>query len=224
MTARQKLINGETIFERNMRYDIVFFDFDGTLVDSATAKRQAFFDLFPNTEDYTRVIQKVLEADPDGSRYKVIPRMLEEMQRMDLVVPEDGNPDRLIRQYARNVMEAVSRAPEMPGAKHLLETLHSKNTALYLCSNTPHEAIVPLVKAKHWDSYFQDVVGYPAAKDDFVRRTLEHSGVATERVAYIGDGISDRKAAASSGIKFFCIQDRNDLIRIGSEMAGVANL
>jgi phosphoglycolate phosphatase-like HAD superfamily hydrolase len=61
-------------------------------------------------------------------------------------------------------------------------------------------------------------------KDDFVRRTIERNGVPVERVAYIGDGISDRKAAASSGIKFYCIQDRNDLIRIGSEMEGAANL
>ena len=207
-----------------MRYDVVFFDFDGTLVDSASAKRQAFFDLFPDTEDHARVVRMVLEADPDGSRYLVIPRMVEEMRRTDLMVPEDGNSDRLARQYAQNVMEAVSRAPEMPGARHLLETLHSRNAALYLCSNTPHEAIVPLVKAKHWDGYFQDIVGYPTVKDDFVRRTIERSGVSVERVAYIGDGVSDRKAAASSKIKFYCIQDRNDLIRIGYKMEGVANL
>ena len=207
-----------------MRYDVVFFDFDGTLVDSVPAKRQAFFDLFPDTEDHARVVRMVLEADPDGSRYLVIPRMVEEMRRIDLKVPEDGNSDRLTQQYARNVMDAVCRAPEMPGAKHLLETLHRRNTALYLCSNTPHDAIVSLLKAKHWDGYFQDIVGYPTVKDDFVRRTIESNGVPVERVAYIGDGISDRKAAASSGIKFYCIRDRNDLICIGSEMEGAANL
>mgnify|MGYP005646003315 CR=1 FL=1 len=224
MKERQKLINGESISEPNMQYDVVFFDFDGTLVDSAAVKRQAFFDLFPDTEGHTKVVQMVLEADPDGSRYLVIPRMVEEMRRIDIMVPEDGNSDRLTQQYARNVLHAVCRATEMPGAKHLLETLHSKNTSLYLCSNTPHEAIVPLVKAKHWDGYFQDIVGYPTVKDDFVRRTIERNGVPVERVAYIGDGISDRKAAASSGIKFYCIRDRNDLIRIGSEMEGVVNL
>lgn len=224
MIARQKLINGESIFEPNMSYDVVFFDFDGTLVDSVPAKRQAFFDLFPHTEDHARVVRMVLEADPDGSRYLVIPRMVEEMRLIDLMVPEDGKPDRLTRKYATIVLDAVCRAPEMPGAKHLLETLHSRNTALYLCSNTPHEAIVQLLKAKHWDGYFQDIVGYPTVKDDFVRRTIERKGVPVEQVAYIGDGISDRKAAASSGIKFYCIRDRNDLIRIGSEMEGVANL
>jgi beta-phosphoglucomutase-like phosphatase (HAD superfamily) len=138
MIARQKLINGESIFEPNMRYDVVFFDFDGTLVDSVSAKRQAFFDLFPNTEGHARVVQMVLEADPDGSRYLVIPRMVEEMRRIDLMVPEDGNSDRLTRQYARNVMDAVCCAPEMPGAKHLLETLHSRNTALYLLKLSCH--------------------------------------------------------------------------------------
>jgi len=224
MNERLKLINGGSIFEPSMRYDVVFFDFDGTLVDSAPAKRQAFFDLFPHTEDHARVVRMVLDADPDGSRYLVIPRMVEEMRRIDLMVPEDGNSDQLARQYAHNVMDAVCLAPEMPGAKRLLETLHSRNVALYLCSNTPHEAIVTLVKAKHWDGYFQDIVGYPTAKDDFVRRTIERSGVPVERVAYIGDGISDQKAAASSKIKFYCMEDRNDLIRIGSEMEGAANL
>jgi len=205
MIVRLKWINGGSIFEPSMRYDVVFFDFDGTLVDSVSAKRQAFFDLFPDTEDHANVVQTVLESDPDGSRYIVIPRMIEEMRRTDLIVPEDGNSDRLARQYADNVMDAVCLAPEMPGAKHLLETLHSRNAALYLCSNTPHEAIVTLVKAKHWGGYFQDIVGYPTTKDDFVRRTIERSGVPVERVAYIGDGISDRKAAASSKINWFRI-------------------
>ncbi|NOZ10112.1 MAG: HAD family hydrolase [Gammaproteobacteria bacterium] len=207
-----------------MRYDVVFFDFDGTLVDSVSAKRQAFFDLFPDTEDHTNVVQTVLESDPDGSRYIVIPRMIEEMRQAGLVVPEDGNLDRLARQYARNAMDAVCLVPEMPGAKRLLESLHSRSVALYLCSNTPHEAIVPLVKAKHWDGYFQDIVGYPTTKDDFVRRTIERNGVPVERAAYIGDGISDRKAAASSAIKFYYIENRSDLQRIGSEMEDTVNL
>ena len=224
MIERQKLINGGSIFEPSRRYDVVFFDFDVTLVDSASAKRQAFFDLFPDTEDHARVVRMVLEADPDGSRYLVIPRMIEGMRQAGLVIPKDGNLDRLARQYARNAMDSVRLAPEMPGAKRLLKTLHSRCVALYLCSNTPHEAIVTLVKAKRWDGYFQDIAGYPTTKDDFVRRTIERSGVPVERIAFIGDGISDRKAAASSGIKFYCIQDRNDLIRIGSEMEGAANL
>ena len=56
------------------RFDAVIFDFDGTLVASAPAKRQAFFDIFPAAA--AQAVEAVLVDDPDGSRHVVIPRMI----------------------------------------------------------------------------------------------------------------------------------------------------
>ena len=52
----------------------MIFDFDGTLVASAPAKRQAFFDIFP--AEAAPIVAAVLADDPDGSRHVVIPRMI----------------------------------------------------------------------------------------------------------------------------------------------------
>ncbi len=54
--------------------DLFVFDFDGTLVDSAAAKRQAFYDLFPS--DCAAAVTAVLQRDPDGSRHALIPEMI----------------------------------------------------------------------------------------------------------------------------------------------------
>jgi len=201
-----------------MHYDVVFFDFDGTLVDSASAKRKAFFDLFPDTEGHVQIVGKVLDADPDGSRYVVIPRMAEAMRQAGLAVPDKGKIGSLIRRYGESSLHTVSRAPEMPGATRLLNALSKRSVTLYLCSNTPHDAIVHLVKARSWGRFFEDIAGHPTRKIDFVRRHIKRKEVSVDRVAFVGDGVSDEQAAARSGIRFFSVQQRHDLEKISVEM------
>lgn len=207
-----------------MHYDVVFFDFDGTLVDSAAAKRQAFFDLFPQTEGHVEVVRKALDADRDGSRYVVIPRMVEAMCQAGLDVPGGGKVELLTQQYGDSVLDAVCRVPEMPGATDLLRGLNKRNVGLYLCSNTPQDAIVSLVKARGWGGYFEDIAGYPTQKIDFVRQNIKRTEVPLDRVAFVGDGMSDQRAAARNGIKFLRIQHRTDLKKIGAEMEVAAHV
>ena len=87
-------------------FEVYVFDFDGTLVQSAAVKRQAFFEVFP--VGCATAVAKVLERDPDGSRHEVIPAMIADLdkilaeclkhlkKRLDAKVPVNQDLDPLI--------------------------------------------------------------------------------------------------------------------------------
>jgi phosphoglycolate phosphatase-like HAD superfamily hydrolase len=197
-------------------FDAVIFDFDGTLVDSAVAKRQAFFKIFPVAA--ASLVEEVLLADPDGSRYRVIPRMVESMIAHRIAL-DHADPSELIGRFAEVSEQCVAEAKELPAASELLRRL-SATMKLHLCSNTPEETVRRHVVARGWSAYFTSVDGYPTTKQAKIADIMAAGRLPPHRVAMVGDGISDEEAAAANGCAFFPIRARDDLVRIAAILEG----
>jgi phosphoglycolate phosphatase-like HAD superfamily hydrolase len=197
-----------------MPFDAAIFDFDGTLVDSTKAKRDAFFAVFPDMLPYRTIVNRVLNEDPDGSRHRVIPRMIERMQDAGLDPDHELLADDLIARYGAVSEAAVKHAPEFQGASALLAAL-SPHMQLHLCSNTPRVTVRAHVAARGWTSYFATVEGHPAVKATEVERVIRDGDFKPQRVAVIGDGVSDQDAARASGCRFIAIKSPADLAGVG---------
>jgi len=189
------------------RFDAVIFDFDGTLVASAPAKRQAFFTIFP--EACAAAVEAVLRDDPDGSRHVVIPRMIASIRGQGIDLPDAD----YIARYGEESERAVAAAPELPGASNLLKRL-SATTELHVCSNTPEETVRRHVATRGWQRYFASVEGWPTKKRDRIAAVM----ASHRRVAMVGDGISDEEAARANACAFFRIERAEDLRRIGQSL------
>jgi phosphoglycolate phosphatase len=197
-----------------MLFDAVIFDFDGTLVDSAGAKREAFFSIFPPTRAHQEIVEAALQEDPDGSRYRVIPRMLERMNAKGLALGDNASSAALINRYGEMSAAAVAAAPELPGASALLANLATR-VQLYLCSNSPEATVRNHADARGWTRHFKSVDGHPTTKVSKVASILDHKGFAPDRVAMVGDGVSDEEAASANGCVFLAIRSPADLAAIG---------
>ncbi|MDZ4735049.1 MAG: HAD hydrolase-like protein [Rhodospirillaceae bacterium] len=185
-----------------MRFKAVVFDFDGTLIDSADAKRDAFFRLFPAGEPYRAIVKRVLAIDPDGSRHDVIPRMIEAMTAHQLPLPLGQNAINRIGAYGQAVYAAQCAAAECPGAATLLRTLKGQ-TALYISSNTPEPDLTNLVAARGWSDLIDGLFGHPRDKSETLAMLVERHDGAKDDVAVVGDGESDERAARDVGCPFF---------------------
>ncbi len=204
-----------------MRFDAAVFDFDGTLVDSAPAKRDAFFAIFPSSAAHRAVVAAVLTEDPDGSRHRVIPLMA---QRMAVAGLDPGAPEaELVRRYGEVSEAAVGAAGELPGASALLAVLASR-IPLHVCSNTPEETVRNHVAARGWSAYFRSVDGHPTMKARRVAEILKAAAISPQRLAVIGDGISDEAAAVENGCVFLAIRAPGDLGRAGRIITGDADV
>lgn len=191
----------------NIPFDVIVFDFDGTLVQSAAAKRKTFFDIFP--ADFAPAVAAVLNRDPDGSRNRVIPEMIAEAERT-------GHSNRsissesLIGAYGTAVATAVEAAPETPGASGLLKSL-SGQIPIYVVSVTPHEQLTKLLELRGWLNLFNGVFGYPFDKTQTVADLLVRHGIQPSRLLMVGDGESDALAAARNGCQHHMIRIPEDL-------------
>ncbi len=176
-----------------MSAELFVFDFDGTLVDTAAAKRQAFFDVFP--QDCGETVERVLTEDPDGSRFAVIPRMIIESGRSDL------NPDAIITAFGKQVLHRVALANEIPGASDALKWAASKGAA-YVFSVTPHEDLRAALTQRGWVDILSGIYGFPNHKPEVLKRLMNENHTAPQNTTVIGDGISDAEAARMNGCHY----------------------
>jgi phosphoglycolate phosphatase-like HAD superfamily hydrolase len=191
-------------------FDVIVFDFDGTLVSSAAAKRQAFFEVFP--AHCAPAVDAVLARDPDGSRHKVIPEMITEAARRRLEVT--GLEAReLVAAYTARSASAVAAAQAMPWATAVLERAAAQ-TATYIASTTPHDELRDLLARRGWHRLVRGAFGFPHRKADVVAMLLARHRIAAPRLLVVGDASGDREAAQLNGCAFHHIEGPHSLLRV----------
>jgi phosphoglycolate phosphatase-like HAD superfamily hydrolase len=164
--------------------DLWAFDFDGTLVETATIKREAFFEVF--ADRHADVVDAALIRWPDASRHDVIPRMV--AAAGDAALDADG----LIDSYGATVVDRVRHAPAIDGVEDALEWAAHHGVACVF-SMTPHAELDAALRARGWDRWLADIRGHPARKPDTLADWIVRFGAGA--VTVIGDGESDAEAA-----------------------------
>lgn len=177
----------------------IFFDFDGVIVDSTDIKVQAFRDLYGDQPDH--VIDRIIayhKANEGISRVVKIRHCHREFLGVEL---DDGEHDRLCREYAKIVEGKVVSCPEVTGATAFLQFFHHQ-CRMYVVSGTPQEELRRIIKQRGLDGYFEAVYGSPAEKDIIVNAVLADKGLAGADCLFIGDAMTDYRAAAATSVPF----------------------
>lgn len=169
------------------------FDFDGTLVHSAAAKRNAFFDVFPPCA--AGAVEAVLTENPDGSRNVVIPEMI---RRSGLT---DVNPESLIADFGRRTDALVRGAPLVDGAVDALAWAAGNGNA-YVFSVTPHDVLCAELERRDLMRHLSGAWGYPNSKTATLAMLISQQGILPSNAVVIGDGESDAEAARLNGAAF----------------------
>lgn len=208
----------------------VIFDFDGVLVESMDIKTKAFAKLFEHEgED---IVKKVISYHLDNagvSRYEKFRYIYKEILKRFL---SDKEFEILCKKFAASVMDGVIKAPYVYGAKEFLEN-YSQAYKCFVVSATPQEEIEEIIQKRHIRHFFKAVYGAPARKNDVVRDILVKENIDPCNAVYVGDAMSDYKAAKENKVVFIArvTNDNNllfkdlDCIKLNSlvDLEGIVN-
>lgn len=182
-----------------LRTRVIVFDFDGTLVDSAPIKTDAFTELYRQFGDdiAAEVRQRHLAAE-GVSRFIKFREWHRDLLGQDC---DDEVAATLSAGFDQLVEERIVAAPEIPGASEALEQL-SERLPLYIASATPEESLRRIVDERGMSGFFTGVHGIPTTKVDVIEMVAATHRCEPSEVLMVGDAESDRQAAEQAEARF----------------------
>jgi HAD superfamily hydrolase (TIGR01549 family) len=183
------------------RYDLIVFDFDGTLCDSTRVKTEAFSILYldDHGREFSERVRAYHLANAGVSRHDKIRHIETEMLGSD--APE-VRVEQLATRFGEIVEQRVIAAPLFDG---VVEFLASAEVPLAVASATPTAELRRIVRAKGIDDAFVAVEGSPRTKGEILGEYVRLHGGDPNRVLMVGDQPSDLAAAAHAATHFIAI-------------------
>ncbi|MCR5032598.1 MAG: HAD-IA family hydrolase [Lachnospiraceae bacterium] len=202
-----------------MKFDLLIFDFDGTLSDTqktiVTAKREAATTLGIRMASDAEFISTIGLSAEDGFR-KVYPEMTEE---------EVANGVKVYRQIFNRVKEEIP--PTLfAGVKETLASLKEQGITLTIASSRNNPSLYLLLERLGIREYFSYIVGgddieHFKPHPEAVLKTLADLKIAPERALVVGDmpvdiGMGKGAGTYTCGVTFgnSC---REDLLAAGAD-------
>ena len=185
------------------KWQAVFFDFDGVVLDSVHVKTGAFAKMFEKygPEIRNEVIDYHLK-NGGVSRMDKFSYFYEHLLKKKLTLERLED---LCREFSRLVVDKVVESDFIPGAFESLQRVREKEIPAYVVSGTPQGEIELIVERKGLAGLFRAVYGSPRKKENVVREIIENCRYDPSHCLFIGDAMSDYHAAAKNGTKFLGI-------------------
>ncbi len=194
------------------RFDLIVFDFDGTLCDSLQVKTEAFHLLYLDEQgpEFADRVRAYHLANAGVPRYDKIRYVETEMIGSE---PSDERVEEMAARFGKIVEEQVIAAPLFDGVLDFLQTL---DLPVAVASATPTEELRRIIDAKGIDRFFVAIEGSPRSKGDIVTEYVTRLASDPVRVLMVGDQPSDLAAATQAGTDFIAIvapEDAHDWAR-----------
>ena len=180
----------------------VFFDFDGTLVESNDIKRRVFYEVTKNIVGANLILDKLFASSNPGDRYNVFNDLVQDLKRSNTTRISSKHLSDL---YTNICEYEISQASEVSGALSTLEGLKKRKIKIFLSSATPKKTLKRIIKMKGWNDLFDRVMGSPETKEEHLKSILSLNNFSLSEIIYVGDSEMDQKAALSIGCKFIGI-------------------
>jgi phosphoglycolate phosphatase-like HAD superfamily hydrolase len=177
---------------------VLAFDFDGVILESVAIKDQAVFVLFQNAtlEERRRVLELHRKTPGINRRDRITLLLTEGLGRE---APQEV-VGALLDRFAKLVWHGLMSCTEVRGIRDFLKTM--ADIPCYVVSASPEEELLVVAEQRNLSRYFVDLLGTPPPKSELLRLIMTREGVPAESILFIGDKISDFKAARNVGTHF----------------------
>jgi phosphoglycolate phosphatase len=189
---------------------LVIFDLDGTLVDSAADIAAAVNGMRRELGHPEKPLDTITQWVGNGSAL-LVKRSLGEalgLAAEDVPLPVFQSAHALFFKHYRVTNGQQTRL--FTGVLETLQTFQQQGIRQAICTNKPAEFTEALLKKLGIDHFFDCVVSgdsLPVKKPDAapLLYCAEHCGVAVDRCLMVGDSMTDIKAARHAGMPIICV-------------------
>lgn len=176
---------------------IIFFDFDGTLVESSGIKLRSFKELFKDFEKKDE-IYSYLENNEGLNRYEKFEHIYKNILKKPL---DDNEREKISKKFSKMVLERILKCPIVRGTETFLKKYQDK-VKLILISATPEEELIYTLKERGLNRYFNGIYGAPLKKSEVILKNLERYNIKNEESLVVGDSMEDYNHSKKANVKF----------------------
>ena len=189
----------------NEKIQGVVFDFDGTLVNSNSIKRESFYSVVKDIQNGEEILNDIFSRNLNIDRYQTF-ALFAELASVDneryISVSNVEWGLSLAVNYSRICDERVIKCNEVSGASRVLNELYSEGKRLFVNSATPTDSLKKIIVHRHLNHFFEKVYGAPSNKIDNLKAIIEVTKLTARSIVVVGDGLDDKSAANELGCHF----------------------
>ena len=177
----------------------IFFDFDGVIAESVSAKTEAFRDLYlPYGEVIAKKVVDHHIRHGGVSRFEKFKIYHEEFLRIQI---SKNEIDDLAKQFSDLVLNKVINSDEVKGANYFIEKYATKLN-FWIITGTPTPEIEIIADKRELSKYFIGIHGSPKNKKYWTENLIEKHNLNRDEILFIGDATTDYDAAKYSNLHF----------------------
>ena len=177
----------------------IFFDFDGVIAESVSAKTDAFEEMYlPYGKDIAAKVVEYHKLHGGVSRYEKFKYFHKEF--LNEVINQE-KIDQLAIQFSSIVLDKVINSDEVLGAYYFIEKYHTK-FKFWVVTGTPTTEIELICEKKNLTSFFIGLHGSPNNKIYWTENLIKKHNLKRDEIIFLGDATTDLDAANFSKTHF----------------------
>ena len=177
----------------------IFFDFDGVIAESVSAKTDAFEEMYlPYGKDIAAKVVDYHKLHGGVSRYEKFKYFHKEFLN-EVINQEKVNE--LAIQFSNIVLDKVINSDEVLGANYFIKKYHTK-FQFWVITGTPTTEIELIAEKRKLTSFFIGLHGSPKNKRYWTEYLIEKHKLNRDEIIFLGDATTDIDAANFSKTHF----------------------
>ena len=180
--------------------DLIVFDFDGTICESADVKTEAFYELYleEHGAEFAKLVRDYHLEHAGVSRYDKIKYYEETLLGREC---SEDRMNEVADRFGGIVRDRVIASPLVPGVAEFFSQYRDA-VPMLVASATPTAELRQIIAARGITAWFDAVEGSPALKGDIIKQFLAERAALPQRAVMVGDQFSDLDAAVAAGVHF----------------------
>ena len=177
----------------------IFFDFDGVIAESVSAKTEAFREMYlPYGKDIANQVVDYHIQFGGVSRFEKFKYW--EKHFFNKIISEERVAE-LANQFSKLVIDKVINSEEVPGALNFIKK-YSNKLNFWIITGTPTTEIKVIAKERGLDNYFKGIHGSPNNKCYWTEYLINSYKLTRQETLFLGDTSTDYDAAIFSKLHF----------------------